>query len=87
MHQVRIRLQTALELLLVESASSKLPNLGVRPRSVRISWSCPVILSTARSTRARRAKSIPASASRCTSASGSPQARRCVTRWWRVKLA
>ena len=78
-HQLRIGFQTALELLLVEvgiieaaerrrqaaqrANQLELPNDPVDPRG---------------RTRARRAKPMPASASRCTSASGSPQARRWV---------
>ena len=63
---------------------AKQPNAGVRPRSVRINWSCAVMSSTTRPNRAWRAKSSPFSASRCTSASGSPLARRNVRRLLRL---
>ena len=58
------------------SASSKEPNFGVKPRSVRTSPSCAAMRSTTRPNRTFCANSRPCSASRCTSTSGSPAARR-----------
>ena len=51
-----------------------------QPRSVRISASCVAMMSITRPNRVFRANSRPRSASRCTSASGSPAARRFVIR-------
>ena len=61
-------------------SSLKEPNSGVRPRRVRISPSCAVMMSMTRPNRAFCAKSSPFSASRCASPSGSPVARRFVFR-------
>ena len=57
--QARISRQCCLERPSSNSASSKEPNSGVSPRSVRMSRSCPLMMSTTSPNRASRAKSSP----------------------------